>query len=137
MLSSTAFGVVVELDITPQYVSKHKEEFKVETVMRGGNIEFKFTRIAKKRHYWVGRIVIRKDNKTVLKCQLRPSDEKNRVKNHVCYSFTVSKVFLTDSDFLLSEYGLSKSDQFGIPEVGGTVYRFRLQDYVGNSNVAE
>jgi hypothetical protein len=125
VMSSTAIGIVRDAEITPEYIAQHKGAFKVETTMRDGNVEYKVIRFASERRYWIGKILIRKNGRTIAECELRPLEEKTGVR----YEFTLSREVIPGSTFILSENGLSRVDHLEVPEIGGTRFHFRLQDY--------
>ena len=75
-------------------------------------------------------IDIRKDNHTLVKCQVRPWEDKTRVR----YVFTVSRDVIPESEFTLSEGPAHKENEVPQPD-GGTIYSFRLRDWVGAKTV--
>ena len=100
LLSTRAFGVSVDRgNITPEYAAKHKDEFRVETATRGGDIEFKITRFVAAGRCCSGEIVIRKASRTVVSCHVLPSEDKSRIS----YVFKVSADYVAESEFVLRE----------------------------------
>ena len=129
-LSSTAFGALVEQRITPKYIAMYEERFEVKTVVRERIVEFRFTRFVHNQSIRVGEIVIRKGGRTLVACELFPSEDKTRVG----YMFTVSRDYISESQFILSEHEFlvvpGHVPDRALPAPGGWVYQFHLRDFV-------
>ena len=136
-LTSNVFGVVVLRDVSPKYVAEHKNEFRVATAMRNGNVEFRITRFVHEARHCDAKIVIRKSGHAVVTCQLLPSKEKSRVS----YVFTVSPEYLSESDFFLWEGRLGEFTEIGPdntkvttvqPDFADVRFRFPLRDFANS-----
>ena len=126
MQPRAAFGASILKPVSSKYVAEHPEEFKVETAVHQGTVDFTFSRVENGQHRWSGQIVIRQKDNIVVSCELRSSGGSHGVS----YSFAVSEAFLDNSEFYLLEYNKPKPGQ--VPDVGGGMrYAFRLQDFVG------
>ncbi|MGO9114324.1 MAG: hypothetical protein ACLP9L_34340 [Thermoguttaceae bacterium] len=101
MLSSRAFGVIVEIEVNPKAVAEHKDKsLDVNTAKRpNGSVEFRITRSVPEGKYCSGEIVIRKGGHEVVRCQVEQVNDKSRVS----FVFTVSPDYRSESDFIMSE----------------------------------
>jgi hypothetical protein len=146
-LSSTAYGVIVERDVSPKLMEESKEEFQVQTTTRDGNTQFTVTRFLREGRHCSGELVIRKGGPAVVVCRVQPSQEKSPPKNKSAlrYVFTVSPDYIADSDFLLWE---GRYFEFSTIEPGNgnkvttqelendTRFRFRLRDFAKSAGGA-
>jgi hypothetical protein len=136
-VTSNAFGVVILRDISPKYVAEHKNEFRVATAMRNGNVEFRITRFLQEARHCNAEIVIRKGGHKVVACQLLPTKDKSRVS----YVFTVSPEYVSESDFFLWEGRLGEFTVIGAdntkvttvePDFADVRFRFPLRDFANS-----
>jgi hypothetical protein len=129
--SPTALAVSLKIKVTPAYVAAHPEEFQVKTDASEGAVRFTFIRFVDRRVHRIADIDVRKGGRTLVACQIRPEERADRIE----YSLTVSPDLAQESVFSLRESKISTLNDEEIPELGGTVYRFRLADYLGDAAV--
>jgi hypothetical protein len=135
--SSQAFGIIIDADMTPQYVAEHNREFKVEVTKRDDKVEFQITRIAPKRRFWIAELVIREDGHVIVQCRVAPWPQEGRSpkQNQVSYALTVSPDVTSESEFILSEYALGTPGDLPLP--GPKLFHFRLHKFVAGAKVAQ
>jgi hypothetical protein len=130
ILLSSAYGVVIESEITPKFIAEHKGEFEVKTKSHGDYMEFIITRVIHEPKHLIGDIIIRKDDHSVVECTLHASKDKTSVR----FIFKLSPDYVSGSEFILSENSLGKLGNQEIPLPGGDVYRFQLHKFINNAD---
>jgi len=123
-LTSNVFGLGEEIEVTPTYIAENKEKFDVKVVMCEEGVKFTFIAFVGEPPHRYGEIKIRKDDRTIVECLLRPSKDPTRV----LYTFTVSQDVISESEFILCEGGQSMLGREAMQ--GATHYRFRLQSFI-------
>ena len=117
--------------------------YRIETVVRSGNVEFTITRtlnesqpnIGGKASYDHGQLIIRKEGREVVRCELLPSqsEKKNRT-----YKFAVSADYIAESALVLWEDRWThaiitdfNNKRIGTKEMlwGDREYTIQLRDY--------
>ena len=124
--STQAMTIAVEM--TPAGVREHPKEFSVE-VTKGddGLIHFTIKHDVSRPMYHVAHLEIRHQGKLIAESST-PSFGREYGNAFSALSFSIAPEYVVESKFDLSDHALS--DDGELPVVGGTMYKFRLVDFV-------
>ncbi len=97
-MSSTAFGIVIDIEIHSKQGLDQSKDFQVQTATRDGSVHFKVRHSVREGRHYSGKLVIRKGDCQVASCPMLPSEDASSV----LFTFSVSTDYLAESDFFLS-----------------------------------
>jgi hypothetical protein len=125
ILSSTALAVTIHQPVTPANVREHPKEWSVEvTKGKNGLIHFVIKHDVETPKYHVAHLAVYHQGRLIATSDTPLYGTKQGNTFYV----SLAPEDLAESEFSLSENGVS-----GVgapPAVGGTVYQFRLLDFV-------
>jgi hypothetical protein len=124
-LSTTAFALTTEREITPEYARENPREFFVSAAKgKDGLIDFTITRSVAAPRYHVAHLAIRRDGKLIAASHTplfgRAGDNK--------FHFSISADAIAESKFSLSDSALDASGEVPLP--GTVIHHIRLLDFV-------
>jgi hypothetical protein len=125
--AGAASALTVDVAVTPAYLREHRKELSLKTARRpDGLLEFTITRTSPERRYFVARLLLRREGKTVVETSI-PSYGK---KNSNQFFFALAPESLDQAEFELSEAFVGGSAAEPIPLPGTKNLQFRLRDHV-------
>lgn len=125
--TGAASALTVDVPVTPAYLREHAKTLSLKVARQAdGLLAFTICRTVPQRRYFVARLLIRRDGKTLAETSL-PSYGR---KDTNSFFFTVAPETLDQAEFGLSESFVSGSAEEPIPLPGTTNYQFRLRDHV-------
>src|SRR4051812_48898009 len=125
--AASAGAIVVEEAITPAGVRESKE-FSVKVEKKDdGLLHFTIVHKVKAPGYYVSRLTVKHDGKTVAESHTPAFVEEP----DATYYVVVAPEYLAESEFELAERSFANSGKQKVPIPGGIDYRMRLRDFVG------
>jgi hypothetical protein len=126
-ISKVSFGLTVERDLTPYYVSHHSEEFSIK-VDKGENglIKFVLKHHVPRPMYHVAHLTIVAHGKKLAETS---TPVFGKIHDNTFY-FSIARDLLAESTFDLSDSAIAGTGEEATPVVGTTIYRIRPIDFV-------
>ena len=130
ILSSTAFALTINEQVTAVYVGEHPKVWSVKAAKKeSGLIQFTVVRTLSEPKYLVAHLAVHHAGRLIVTSDTPLFGKR---KDSTFY-FSISTEDIAESTFELGEHGLGSTVdgvQTDIPVVGGIVYQFRLLDFI-------
>jgi len=125
--AGVASALTFNVPVTPAYLREHAATLSLKVTRRSdGLLAFTIARTSPERRYFVARLLIRREGKTLAETSI-PSYGR---KDTNSFFFAVAPESLAEAEFELSESSVSGSAEEPIPLPGSINYQFRLRDHV-------
>jgi len=125
--AGAASALTVDVPVTPAYLREHAATLSLKVARRpDGLLAFTIARKLPERRYFVARLRIRREGKTLAETSI-PSYGR---KDTNSFFFAVAPESFAQAEFELSESTLSGSAEDPVLLPGSINYQFRLRDHV-------
>jgi len=125
--ASAASALTVDVAVTPEYLREHRKTLSLKVARRpDGLLAFTVTRALPERRYFVARLLLRREGKTVVETSI-PSYGR---KDANSFFFALPPESLAQAEFELGESGVVGPAEDPVPLPGTINYQFRLRDHV-------
>ena len=123
----SASAMTITVDVTPKNLPK-AFTVSLQHESPADYYHFTITYKTEKQRYLIGRLVVRSNGKTLADCSTPYAGRKTNI-----FYIALSNDSLKESTFEVAEYSFSQTrpEDDPVPFPGGTIYRFRLADFVG------
>jgi hypothetical protein len=126
-VAGAASALTVDVPVTPAYLREHRKELSLKTARRpDGLLEFTITRTLQEPRYFVARLLLRREGKTIVETNIPSYGKKNANQ----FSFALAPECLNQAEFELSESVVGGSAVEPIPLPGTKNLQFRLREHV-------
>jgi hypothetical protein len=127
LVSSLAFALTIERDITAEYVRSHQGEFSVKAVKdRNGLIAFTVVLALAEPRYVVAHLAVRDADRIIAESHTPVFTRNSENQFH----FSIALEYVPTSEFSLSVSPFATSAYGATPIPGTIVYRIRLTEFV-------